>query len=343
MYMNWEETMRRAQWTVTGGIGLVCLVIAVLAAVPSASGGTAVRADQGSDASLQELAQRYLQQANGGQVELLPGQVPASLPVALPLPAGNRLIGTIIRHPTMQQTTWDVFLDVPGTPGDATTYFTRELRGSGWATPTPFDYTAYYVPSGFRDQRPTVPPASPAPTPTRTSNTSVQMPVQLCQSSGTGITLNARPLPDTITGVTVQVTMPAYYCTQNRPTPGTLPRPPLPALTGPMDASVSTINYEDVGDGVSDATIISDSSPAELEAAYGKQLVAAGWTRISGDARGPLAWSLWSTPSGKQGYLSVLEIAGQGARDLHIQIDSLSSDRLGAAPPGDHFSRHTSP
>ncbi len=324
--------MRRAQWTVTGGIGLICLVIAVLAAITAAPGETAVRADQGSDASLQELAQRYLQQTNGGQVELFPGQIPADVPVALPMPAGSRLIGTVVRH-LSTQTTYEVLLDVPGTSADATANLTRALSAGGFATPTPFNYAAYYVPNGFQDQRPSMTPASPAPT--RTPNPNLQTIAQLCQPSGVGIVLTARPLPNNSTGVTLQVTGSGSnsFCAQNRPTPGALPRPSLPALTGPGDADVSQIDYDEVGDGVSDATITSDLSPAELEALYGKQLAAAGWTRITGDARGPLAWSLWSTPSGKQGYLSVLEIAGQGIRDLHIQIDSLSSDQRGTLPP----------
>ena len=89
--------------------------------------------------------------------------------------------------------------------------------------------------------------------------------------------------------------------------------------------SVSIFDYEDAGDNLSDASLETDMPAAELEALYGKQLAAVGWARITGDARGPLAWSLWSTPSGKQGYLSVLEIAGQNVRDVHIQVDSISS------------------
>lgn len=36
--------------------------------------------------------------------------------------------------------------------------------------------------------------------------------------------------------------------------------------------------------------------PAELEAYFAQQLVAAGWTRQGGQAEGMVAWSLWQVP-----------------------------------------------
>lgn len=319
--------MRHSRWAVVSG-GLVCVLLAALAAMLAPSSApAAVQADQTSDASLLELAQRYILRDGTGQVELLAGQMPGDLPVALALPAGSRLVGSVVRRTSARSTAWDIFFDLASTPDDVTAFFQRELQATGWAIPKPFDSTGTYIPSGFQYQGLSG-TATRAPLPTRTPAPNGPKNVTLCPSSGdAGMMVSARVASNGLTIVTVHLDAVASQCTYlRRATSTATPAPPpLPVLSGPPDVRVFPLDYEDVDNNLSDATVETDMPAVELEALYGKQLAAAGWTRITGDARGPLAWSLWSTPSGKQGYLSVLEIAGQNVRDVHIQIDSISA------------------
>lgn len=319
------RTLPRVPWVIVSS-GLTCLIVSALTvALVASANPAAVQADQTSDPSLLELAQRYIQRDGTGQIDLRPGEVPDDLPVALPLPAGNRLIGSVIRRISMRNTTWDVLFDILSTPDDVAVFYQGALQASGWTTPPPINYAGSYVPSGFQFQRvSSAPTRTPVP---RTPTPNVQKSVTLCPSSGDpGMTVMARQIPSGMTGVTVHFDAYSTQCSYlRRGTPTPAPPPSLPALSGPPDAAISPVDYEEVGDNLSDATVETDLSATELEAIYSKQLEAAGWTRITGDARGSLAWSLWSTSSGKQGYLSVLEIAGQDIRDVHIQVGSVSS------------------
>ncbi len=319
--------MRRSRWALLGS-GLVCLLLIALAAMfTSPLAPAPVQADQASDASLRELAQRYILRDGTGQVDLLAGQMPGDLPVALALPAGSQLIGSVVRRATVRSIAWDIFFDITSTPADVTTFFQNELQATGWATPKPYSYSYDYTPSGFQYQRPSA-TATRAPSPTRTPAPNGPRDLTLCPSSGDiGIAISARVAASGLTNVSVHLDASTGQCAaRRRATSTATARPPsLPALTSPADVIVDILNYEDVGDNLSDATLETAMPAAEIEALYSTQLAAAGWVRITGDTRGPLAWSLWSTPSGKQGYLSVLEIAGQEMRDVHIQVNSISS------------------
>lgn len=285
-----------------------------------------VHADEANDvAALRELAQRSLSASGTGTVELFPGQLPKELPLALPLPVNSRLIGTIARRTSAQQVTWEVLFDSTDAPDAVVAFFSREVGGMGWAAPKPYDYAAYYVPSGFQSRRASAipgPTSTPRPLPPNTPRN-----VTLCApTSDVGLVVTARPASGGMTNVTVTLGSSYGQCdTSRRPTPGPLPTPPIPALSAPTEGSISLVDYEDLDENVSDATVETDLSPAELEMHYAGQLQAAGWTRIVGYVRGPLAWSVWSTPKGKQGYLSVLEIPGTRTRDVHLQVGSLAN------------------
>src|SRR5207237_385094 len=130
-----EVRMRRSRWALICR-GLVCLLLIALATMlVSSPAPVPVQADQTSAASLLELAQRYILRDGTGQVDLLAGQMPGDLPVALALPAGNRLIGSVVRRASARSVAWDIFFDIASTPADATAYFQRELEVTGWATP----------------------------------------------------------------------------------------------------------------------------------------------------------------------------------------------------------------
>jgi hypothetical protein len=202
------------------------------------------------------------------------------------------------------------------------------MKQIGWAPPPPIDYTSFYAPAGFRDQQTWTPPTrTPVP---RTPGPLQSRTLTLCPASGnTGFYLSARTMQNGVTSVSVQIDSAGSSCAylRRRLTPTASPPPPvIPALTAPANVAVTSISYEDELDSITEAVAETDMSPAELEAFYAKQLTAAGWTRIAGDARSPLAWSLWNTPKNNQAWFSVLEIAGTTTRDLHIQIGSIGGD-----------------
>jgi hypothetical protein len=312
--------------TAGGGLfGLALIAVALLLA--PARGSSIVQADQNSDASLLELVQRYIQRDSGGPVDFLPAAMPGDVPVALPLPSGSRLIGSVTRHGFARSTTWEVIFDVASGPSDVATFYEQAMKQIGWAPPPPIDYTSFYAPVGFQDQQTWTPPTrTPVP---RTPGPLQSSTLMLCPASGeTGFYLSARTMQNGVTSVSVQIDSAGSNCAYlRRLTPTASPPPPvIPALTAPANVAVTSISYEDELDSIAEAVAETDMSPAELQAFYAKQLTASGWIRIAGDARGPLAWSLWNTPKDRQAWFSVLEIAGTTTRDLHIQIGSIGGD-----------------
>lgn len=288
------------------------LLIALLAlACAGSSVPFVARADQTNDTATLQLAMRYIQrQTTGATIELLAGAVPGDMPVTLPMPPDARVIGTAIRRGPTRDLGWDIFLDTAGSPDDATAFYQGALQSDGWAPPPP---PAPPVASGFQNQRPAN-AATPTPSPTAVPNPTRN--VSLCQAGGAVyLTVAASPL-HTATGVSIHVDPSGGRCTIIRRTTS---GPRLPILSAPPDMGILLNNEYTT---TSDAVAQTGMSAADLEAFYARQLATAGWTHVTGDATGPLAWSLWDVPDagGQQGYLSVLEIEGKNVRDLHIQI-----------------------
>jgi hypothetical protein len=118
--------------TVGGGLfGLALIAVALLLA--PAPGSSMVQADQNSDAPLLELVQRYIvqryiQRDSGSPVDFLPAAMPGDLPVALPLPSGSRLIGSVTRNDSARSSTWEVLFDVASGPSDVATFYEQAMK-----------------------------------------------------------------------------------------------------------------------------------------------------------------------------------------------------------------------
>jgi hypothetical protein len=76
----------------------------------------------------------------------------------------------------------------------------------------------------------------------------------------------------------------------------------------------------------SDAGAVSKLSVGEIEAAFEQQLVAAGWTRLAGNASGPVAWSTWKIPGeGDWRGLLLVNETGADKRSLTVRAEMVQS------------------
>lgn len=275
----------------------------------------------GADAALvRELAERLLSPpvpfAPGGgeapRAQLLPGALPADLPVQLPQPAGGRLLGSVVRplpRPgpagPVPSASIEVVYDVPGAVSDVLAAYERSLMAAGWTAPTA---GRGFQPGGF------LPSAG-------------QTGITVCRGesgpflSVTGIGRQGAPVD-----LRLRLETAGPGPCGGPPLPPPPPPPPmdlLPPLRPPTGVQVQPSG----GGGSpflrsSDALAETTMSVGALEAHYAQQLLAAGWIRRAGQADGPLAWSLWTPPGegDRTGLLTVQEGPGSGRRMLHLQV-----------------------
>src|SRR3954451_5963598 len=132
-----------AKKTATRVVVMTLVAGAVLAAgdvSPRAAGAQ----DAGDVAQLRELAERLATAfpldpawttlpASAETVQLLPGELPTGLPLALPLPTGSRLLGSAVRGADGRLGSIAVVLDLPGTLDRLRAYYERELPPLGWS------------------------------------------------------------------------------------------------------------------------------------------------------------------------------------------------------------------
>lgn len=290
------------------------LRVAVVALVVVCATGAASPAVAQGDAPLRELAERLLvQAATPGSVpqtvELLPGQLPPGLPLMLPQPPGTRLVGAAVRRngPEVAQT--DVVLDVPQAT-DAARFYRDELPRQGF----------------------TLAPTSTTQTPARgfVATQGSATTTYFCRGAMPPfLSVSTYLRPDAPVDVRVRVdATSAGPCltTASAPLPDTNGADFVPALVAPQGVAVQVIAGGGIAPGryVNEATATTPRSAADLEAEFAAQLAAAGWTRTSGAANGPFAFSTWTLPGndGFTGLLTVLETPGADRRVLHIEVNA---------------------
>jgi len=311
-----------------GGVVCLCFMVGLIAVLFARSVPSVVaRADSGDEAvALRELAGRFLTQpgagpgAPGQSADLLPGQLPADLPLALSQPPGARLVGSVVRRRGGSTLLWDVILDAPGAPADLLTFYRGQLLALGWTTPPsgPFG-------GGFLAAAPDTGSAT------------------YCGKAGGAPVLVVTAAPAASGGSDVRIAIDAANAGACAIAPLVVPGPPrltnrLPALTPPPGLTLVQGGSGSYGGErtTSDATALTDRSAGELAAYYGAQLQAAGWTRVASGGGGPFAWSVWNVPGdgGYQGMLSVLEAPGVNRRDLHVQVETAPNQPDTGATPG---------
>lgn len=312
-----------------GGFLCVCLMVGLITVLSLHAVPTVVaRADSGDEAAaLRELAGRFLTQPGAGpgtpgqSADLLPGQLPADLPLTLPQPPGARLVGSVVRRRGGSTLLWDVILDAPGAPADLLTFYRGQLLSLGWTTPPSGPFGGGFL----------------AAVPDTGSAT-------YCGKAGSPPVLVVTAAPAASGGSDVRITIDAANAGACAIAPVPVPGPPrltnrLPSLTPPPGLTFVQGGSGSYGSErtTSDATALTDRSAGELAAYYGAQLQAAGWTRVaSGGEGGPFVWSVWNVPGdgGYQGMLSVLEGPGLNRRDLHVQVETAPSQTDPGAAPG---------
>ncbi len=267
-------------------------------------------------APLRELAERLLMPVLFGvppsSVRLYPRTLPPGLPLTLPLPPDSRLVGSVVR-PSLAPgpeaapcgEAFDIVLDVPGHADTVLTFYRRALADLGWTSPPA---RGPGLESGFLP--------STAPT----------LGAAFCAGAERPwLTVSVSPRADASNDVRVHI---------ETGTPGPCGGPSAPPLSPPLllalpalhaPAGVRVLPLGGSADDVhaeSRAVVQTDTSVADIEAHYARQLAAAGWTRLDGTAQGRLAWSVWRVPGEGEweGLLYVLDGPGAGRRSLHVQV-----------------------
>jgi hypothetical protein len=269
---------------------------------------------------LRMLAERLINGAGpygpSSSVALLPGQVPSSMPLPLPVPPGGRVIGSAIRSDGSRQQAIDVVIDAPGRPSEVMAFLRREMQRLGWSAAT---YGPGGPSGGFR--------------PTGTAEGGA-----FCASGATQwLSAYVSPRANAPSDLRVRLEL------QNQG-PCVAPTPPQPVPAGgglpPLDAPDGTVVQMGYGGPrmQSDAIAESSMTPAQLEGHFGGQLQAAGWARQGGGDGGSFAWSTWR-PAGQSdavALLYVLDLPGTNRRGLHLTVDGPGAPGPGprpAAPP----------
>lgn len=294
--------MRRQQCS---GLLIAFLMLMMLLSIPASP----TRAQTGDDAALRELTRYLLVATSNGvgnearTVDLLPAQLPTDLPLALPTPPGARLVGSAVVHTRVRSASWDVIYDAPASATNLNDFYATTLPPLGWDAPI----------SESRPARGFYP--SVMGTPQR----------GLFCANGASLLVNTGPTAAGTLFVRAHVEANGGLCQRVSPVATGQPSAAdaLPGLAAPGGVLLKLTGATFTADRVStDATAATSMSAADIEASYARQLIDAGWTRVAGNASGPVAWSTWTVPGpgDLRGYLSVLEISDQDRRDLHVQV-----------------------
>ncbi len=310
-------------------IGAVALgALLGLAAGRGAAPPAGAQAPPGGDAALlEELAERVIALPYPSNVpalavlptvRLLPGHVPADLPLDLPLPPGARLIGSVVREQPVRPgepgpfgpgTT--VVLDAPGDREALLAFYTETLQRQGWM-PAPLGR-----PFGGGGFEASVPGGG----------------LSYCGGpDGPWLTVNVVPRAAGVAGVWLAVSDTGGPCTVPRPVspaPMTMRAAELlPRLTAPPGVVLQGGTGGGGGPNRwnSEATAQTSHGVAELEAHFAAQMAAAGWTRQAGAADEQLAWSSWARPE-EGDWQALLLVAAWPTSDrrwLSVRVESPS-------------------
>ena len=264
--------------------------------------------------ALRALAVRFLAPPVSGPngmmqtAELLPGAVPSDLPLAMiPIPPGTTLIGSVVRKFGGMSVSWELAFDSPSSQDDLLNFYTQNLAPQGFMPPP----VRTGVGRGFA---PMSGGAAPRGVYCRGANGPYVGVSAAPTGSGTDLRLFvAGDASGICSGATPMAT-------------GPIDR--VPALNAPAGVAISNPNGTIGPNRVSvEAIATAAASATDLDAAYGAQLVAAGWTKTGGTANGSVAFSTYTVPGdgGYTGYLSVREVGGN-VRELFLSVANASAN-----------------
>lgn len=288
-------------------------------AVDRAGAGAPQAAPSGDEVKYHELAERLLNFGYnpGGttSMTLLPAALPTDPAVTLPKVSGARLIGSAVRTRGTDRSA-DIVIDAPGDSQQVATAYEQGFKDQGWSSPS--GDLGVSVGGGFQASTPPV-------WKLLCKGDRAILSVSVATRSGqpNDVRINIQPNIGSLGG---------SRCAPTSRPPGSgnhLPalRPPDGAVLlgggGGSGGSSSTIGGNgSINRQTSEATATTSLSAGELEAAFAKQLVAAGWTRTAGRDDGALAWSTWaSSEAGWSGTLILSNTTATDRRSLLLRAE----------------------
>ena len=287
-------------------------------ATDRAGAGAPQAAPSGDEAKYHELAERLLSfgYSPGGtaSVTLLPAALPTDPIVTLPKVSGARLIGSAVRIRGTDQSA-DIVVDAPGDPQQVAAAYEQGFKDQGWSSPS--SDVGMSAPGGFQAS---TPPVSKLLCKGESAFLSLSVATRSGQPND--VRINVQPGISSLGG---------SPCAARSRAPGSgnhLPilRPPdgttLLGGGGSGGTSASFGGPGSINRQTSEATATTSLSAGGLEAAFAKQLVAAGWTRTAGRDDGALAWSTWaSSEAGWSGTLILSDTTAKDRRSLLLRAE----------------------
>lgn len=321
--------MRRAL-TITASLAFALVVIVAGAlglnaargqiAADRAGAGAPQAAPSGDEAKYHELAERLLSfgYSPGGtaSVTLFPAALPTDPAVTLPNVSGARLIGSSVQTRGTDRSA-TIVIDAPGDPQQVATVYEQGFKDQGWSAPSADAGMSVSGGGGFQGS---TPPVSKL----LCKGESAYLSVSVATRSGqpNDVRISVQP------NISNQGGSP---CSAKSRSPGSGNH--LPALRPPdgttLLGSGSGSSSSSIGGGgggmnrqTSEGTATTSLGAGALEAAFAKQLVAAGWTRTAGRDDGALAWSTWaSSEAGWSGTLIVSDTIAKDRRSLLLRAE----------------------
>lgn len=260
---------------------------------------------QGNDVIFRALALRLLRIPSAGDGnmqhrQLLVGSLPKPLPVELPLPMPNEVLGTLVRDPDW----FEIIVDVNRSPNEVMTFYEEELMALGWSRPD-----SNFGPGGIFPARP-----------------SNEVSAVYCRGPrGPALYLIAESPGDSKTHLRIDLEMKPHH--QLCSPPETMEHPRLirnPTLHGPIGDFVKPLG----GGGASNyrystSVVRTALTNGELLEHFASQLEDFGWVRKGHGVYDPAAWAGWGFEGGDgQPWLGLLMII-QADDDREVKLVNL--------------------
>jgi hypothetical protein len=232
------------------------------------------------------------------QLQLLPGRLPDTLPLKLPLPDGSRVVGSLVRG----QESVEVVLDAPGSAEQVLAWYQQQMRAAGWQTP---EEMQGHHPSGFVPSH-SLMPFLHAFFFQNEGRASLNVTIWQGQHEQADVRLHLE--------MNSQHASRVLHQRRRRRMRGMYE--PIPPMAAPLGARQIGGGGSGSDEGwLSTATLETDLDLAALAAHYAGQLEKAGWKRAADGQSGPLAWHTWTFVDEDQepweGLFSIFAVPGK--------------------------------
>lgn len=238
-------------------------LISLLCLIPASS-----KAQLPNEAVPRRLVERLLGFPDS-KSQLLIGELPKNLPVALPIPEKAEILGSIVYAGRGYQ----ILLDAVQPSEQVEAFYRDRLKAEGWSPPRELPAFGGFASGNYRN------------------------PDLYCKSTdGPALSLTIHPRENSFTPVNLTVNggqQGQVMCRSPFPE-SDFPNSPLPPLYDPEDTEVVSSGSGGGGDQFySSAGITTKLSSQALFSNYAAQLKKAGWTQQANGQEGGLNWSIW--------------------------------------------------